>query len=72
VTILVALLDEGTDVWYPVEAKLLDAETYIITGINPNPDDVHWRFGTGTKVRCEVRTMADGKRELVAVEELSN
>jgi hypothetical protein len=72
VTILVALLDEGTNVWYPVEAKALGSDNYIITGINPDPDDLHWQFTTGTKVRCEQRIMADGQRELVAVEELSN
>ena len=71
-TILVALLDEGTPVWYPVEADSLGDDAFVITGLNPDPDDMHWQFSTGTKVRCEWRTMAGGKRDLVAVEELSS
>ena len=71
-TTLVALLDEGTDVWYPVEAEALGNDTYVLTGVNPDPDDLHWQFATGTKVRCEPRTPADGQCELVAVEELSD
>jgi hypothetical protein len=72
VRIFVALLDEGTTAWYPVDATSLGGDTYIITSSNPDPDDLRWQFTTGTRVRCEQRTMADGQRELVAVEELSN
>jgi hypothetical protein len=72
VTILVELLDEGTPTWYPVEAEPLGGDTYIITGANPNLEDLHWQFQTGTRVLCKPRIMSDGQQRLVAYEKLSN
>ena len=52
-TIYVSLLDEGTDVWRPVEAVQVDKNSYRIT--SPSIDDESWQFGTGSLVRCRER-----------------
>lgn len=66
-TIYVALLDEGTSVWRPVEAQLLGENIYRIVSENADPDDEHWEFSTGSLVRCEVRRLSGGEA-IVAVE----
>jgi hypothetical protein len=63
-TIYVALLDEGIDVWRPVEAQP-EGEFYRIVG--SVPEDEKWAFDPGSLVRCEPREFADGSG-LVAVE----
>jgi len=63
-TIYVALLDERTDVWRPVEAQR-EGTFYRIVG--PVPDEEKWAFDPGSLVRCELRVFADGQG-LVAVE----
>lgn len=50
----VGLLDEGIDVWVPVEARLLTDGSYEIVSSNPNPCDQHWEFGTGAIVNCRL------------------
>jgi hypothetical protein len=57
-TVYVALLDEGVDVWRPVQAEYLGADLYRLTGAPP--DDEAWPFAIGDVVRCEVRTFAGG------------
>jgi len=67
------LLTEWNRIGFRVAGAIFAGFTvYFITSINPDPDDLHWQFATGTKVQCERRTMADGQRKLVAIEELSN
>ena len=66
-TIYVRLLDEGTDAWYPVEAVPVSDGIYEIVGKNPDPEDLHWEFGEGSKVRCRPRQLSDGP-QLVAYE----
>jgi hypothetical protein len=46
-TVYVRLLDEGTDVWRPVEA---DQDGDLFKLIGPMPDDEHWEFIPGTIV----------------------
>lgn len=63
----VELLDEGTPTWYPVEAVPLGNHVHEIVGQNPNPEDLHWEFKTGDKVRCSSKRLHAGER-LVAYE----
>lgn len=59
-TIYVYLLNEGTDVWRPVDAVHIAGDSYRIVGNNPNPDDEQWEFTTGQVVSCEVRELSGG------------
>lgn len=63
--LLMPLLNEGTDVWRPVSAELLDDGTYQILG--PMPDDEEWTFAPGSIVAGQLRTFDDGQNRLVAV-----
>ena len=66
-TIYVALLDEGVDVWRPVDAEVLPDGLFRIVSPAPDPDDERWEFSSGSIVRCEYRRLSEG-RTLVAVE----
>jgi hypothetical protein len=56
--VYVELLDEGVDVWRPVEAE---AETDDIVRLpDTAPSDEHWAFGPASRVRCEWRDLGDG------------
>ena len=55
--IYLELIGEGTDVWRPVEAELLDDDVYRITSSLDDPDEV-WRFLPGELVRCERRHLS--------------
>lgn len=68
-TIYVYLLDEGTDVWRPVEAEHLSEDRYRIITKNNAPEDEHWQFQTGAVVRCEKRSLSGGEI-LIAVQAL--
>jgi hypothetical protein len=65
--VLVPLDDEGADAWRAVQAECLPSGLYRIASENPHPDDEHWRFPTGSIVRCEERAV-EGEVQLVAVE----
>jgi hypothetical protein len=67
VTVYVYLLDEGVDVWRPVQAKHLADDEYEIMSVNPDPDDENWQFHSGDCVRCKLKRLHDGER-LVAYE----
>ena len=60
VTIYVYLLDEGVDVWRPVEAVHLGADRYRITSVNVDRSDEHWQFSTGDIVRCSRQVLSGG------------
>ena len=60
VTIYVYLLDEGVDVWRPVEAAHLGDDRYRITSVNVDPSDEHWQFSTGDIVRCSSQALSGG------------
>jgi hypothetical protein len=67
-TIYVALLDEGSPVWRPVEAIVLRDQIYQIVSENHNPDDERWEFTAGEIVRCVFKALIGDSRVLVAVE----
>ena len=62
------LANEGTDVWRPVEATHLGADTYRVDG--NVPEDEEWMFAPGSVVRCEPKTLSSGEC-LVAVKAAS-
>jgi hypothetical protein len=66
-TIYVALLDEGIDVWRPVEAQRLSSDRYLIVDQGYDPDIERWQFEPGTVVRCRKEKRA-GRYILVATE----
>jgi hypothetical protein len=63
-TIYMPLLNEGVDVWRPVEAMKITDLGYMVTE-NPPPGE-EWVFQPGHILRCEERQLSDG-RHLVAV-----
>jgi len=63
--IYVYLLDEGTDVWRPVESERVSDGLYRLIGEPPN-DTENWEFPTGSIVRVENRELSGGMA-LVAV-----
>ena len=68
--IYVYLLDEGTDVWAPVDAERVGDDLYRIVSENSDPDDECWEFTTGEVVRCIPRIFSGGAQGLVAVARL--
>ena len=62
--IYVALLDEGVDVWRPVQARALGGGEFEILGIVPAGE--LWEFPPGTRVRCREHDFADGVAGLLA------
>ena len=65
VTIYMPLLNEGVDVWRPVEATQLSADRYRVKG--NRPADEEWAFPPGAIVRCERTTFKEGGSELTVV-----
>ena len=63
-TIYMPLLNEGTEVWRPVEAMKITDLGYMVT--EPAPPEEDWAFQPGHILRCEERTLRDGIH-LVAV-----
>jgi hypothetical protein len=70
VTIFVALLDEGVDVWNPVQARPLSRELFRIVGVEADVSDESWQFPAGAIVRCEQRRLGDGTIGMTAVEQI--
>jgi hypothetical protein len=64
-TIYVPLLNEGTDVWRPVEATHLSGDLYRVEG--SVPDDEEWAFPPGAIVRCERTRIKEGESDLTAI-----
>ena len=71
VIIFVALLDEGTDVWRPVQARPLDGGLYRIVGVEADVSDERWQFPPGAIVRAEERQFDGGTTGLAAVEQVT-
>ena len=65
--IYMALLDEGIDVWRPIDAERLGPDIFRVIG--PVPDGETWAFQPGEVVRCQKRKLSDGTHE-VATERL--
>ncbi|MDQ3687015.1 MAG: hypothetical protein M3430_15675 [Acidobacteriota bacterium] len=68
--IYIALLNEGTEVYRPVQALLANDDAYLIISDSPTPEDEHWQFSTRDIVKCKVRTFSDGVTRLVAYEKV--
>lgn len=64
--IYVSLLNEGVDVWRPVQARHLGRNVYQIEAQQYDHEVEQWPFDPGDKVVCEYRDSSDG-RILVAI-----
>ena len=53
VTVYVELLDEGVDVWRPVEAERENDGVVRLPSVAPEGE--RWAFPPGSRVRCERR-----------------
>ena len=67
-TIFISLMDEGVEVWRPVEAEMIEDGIYRILSTIDDPGDETWQFEYGMIVRCEYKRFSDGATKLVAVE----
>ena len=65
-TIYMLLLNEGVDVWRPVEATPMSQDTFRVDAEMPESEE--WAFPPGTVVRCELKSFSGGKAGLTAVE----
>jgi hypothetical protein len=65
-TIYMPLLNEGVDVWRPVEATPISSDTYRVEGEMPAGEE--WAFAPGVVVRCKPKTLSGGEAGLTAVE----
>ena len=59
--IYIALLDEGVDVWRPVQAECLSGDTYRILSQPYDRDIESWQFEPGDVVLCEMIESSDGR-----------
>jgi hypothetical protein len=70
-TVYVRLLDEGTDVWRPVQARQLPDGTFMLNEPEHyDPEAEAWEFPPHTRVRCASKRFSDGEQGLVAVAKL--
>jgi len=67
--IYIQLLGEGTKVYRPVQAILLEKNIYKILNHNYDPEDEEWEFVPDTKVLVEKKEL-EGKLVLVAVKKI--
>jgi hypothetical protein len=54
------LLDEGVDVWRPVDAILVRESVYQISSECAIPKTESWQFLPGDTVRCEEKRLSRG------------
>jgi hypothetical protein len=66
--VYVRLLNEGVDVWRPVDALWLRCDVYQLSAQRQKPEDEEWEFGPGEFVRCRERTFSNGTAGLIAFE----
>jgi hypothetical protein len=59
--IFVRLLDEGVDVWRPVQAKHLGGNRYRIVDQPYDREIETWQFEPGDEVACEWIDSTDGR-----------
>ncbi len=64
--VYVRLIDEGSDVFRPVDARRLSDHVFEITDEWQDPDEV-WEFTCGDHVFCIDHTFKDGSQGLIAV-----
>lgn len=63
-TIYMPLLDEGTDVWRPVQGELLGGDLFRVLG-QVREGEI-WKFAPGSVVRCREQVFSGDTRVLVA------
>ena len=61
IQIYIALLDEGVDVWRPVQAEHLRGNVYRILGQSYDRSIECWQFEPGDVVLCEMVESSDGR-----------
>lgn len=61
VEIFVRLLDEGVDVWRPVEAERIYDDVYVIAEQPYAREIERWEFEPGEEVACELIDSSDGR-----------
>ena len=59
--IYVALLDEGVDVWRPVQAERLSGNAYRILSQPYDRSIESWQFEPGDVVLCEMVESSEGR-----------
>jgi hypothetical protein len=59
--IYIALLDEGVDVWRPVQAERLRESTYRILSQPYDRTVESWQFEPGDVVLCEMVESSEGR-----------
>ena len=67
-TIYIPLLNEGINVWRPVQAKEIGSNVFEIVSVNDDTDE-EWQFNHGERVKCTYQELSEGKR-LVATEKI--
>lgn len=63
VTMQMPLLNEGTDVWRPVEITPLYGGVYRVEGVMPAGEE--WAFPPGIPVEVKWKTFSDGEKRLI-------
>lgn len=71
-TIYMPLLNEGVDVWRPVQAVKRSNGYYEVTSKNDNPDDEIWAYKTGDIVSCELKEPDGKEKHLVIIKKIEN
>jgi hypothetical protein len=59
--IYIALLDEGVDVWRPVQVERLSGNTYRILSQPYDRSIESWQFEPGDVVLCEMVESSEGR-----------
>ena len=59
VTVMMPLLEEGVEVYRPVQAEALPSGWYRVLSQNDQPDDETWAFEVGDVVACEQRQLSN-------------
>lgn len=59
-TVYVALLNEGVDVWRPVEGLAVDGGYQLIAPHDYDPSLEDWAYPPGSNVRCEMKQLSGG------------
>lgn len=63
-TIYMYLLDEGVDVWRPVQAEKFGPELYRVLG--PVPEEEVWQFPPGSIVRVQIKRLENSDYPVAA------
>ncbi len=59
--VFVSLMDEGVDVWRPVQAEHVHGSVYRIADQHYDRETETWQFEPGDEVVCEMRESSDGQ-----------